>query len=112
MENNKENKILEFFSSLPSIWFDAFKNVFIFVMFLEMGLISYKLFDNPNIVTIHMKFMGLFIVGGLYLLFLYGVVFIFIKKFLPTIQKERGEKKKEFFNELSKELKKGMKSKK
>ncbi len=107
--NNKEDKFLEFIYSLPSIWWEAFKVAFIFIMFLDLGLILYKLFgNNIGILTLHFKMVSIFIMGLIWLL----VISSLIKYLMPRLKKAREKRKKEFFEELGKTIKKELKSKK
>ena len=104
-KKNKEDKFTEVIHSLPSTWFDVFMNVFIVIMFIEMGYLIYKTTDVGSFFLMNFLLIKIFIIGFFYLLFL-SMIFYFSNKYLiPKIKEQREKRKKEFFEELKKELK-------
>jgi len=103
MEDNKKNKVFEFVYSLPDIWWKSFRDAIIFIMFLELGLIMYKLFDIPRFIIVHLIILKVFIIGMIYL-FIICTITYFLQKQIPKMRKRREKRKKEFFEELKREL--------
>ena len=111
-EEKKEDKVIKLFSSLPCILFRAFLDVFIIVILVELGYLIYKTTGVGSFFLLNFLLLKILIVGFLYLMFIYLVVYLFIKYFLPNLKEQREKRKKEFFEEVSKIIKKELKSKK
>ena len=105
-KDKKIDKVSEVIHNLPTLWFHTWRDAFILIMFFEMGFILYKLFELPSFLFLHLVFIKIFVFGFIYLLFLSGIVYLLQKYFIPSMRKRREERKKEFFQELKKELKK------
>ncbi len=104
MEDNKKNKVVKFFRSLPLAWFNAFISAFIVVIVVEIGYLIYKMTGEGSFFVLNFVLIKVFITGLIYLLILYAVVYFADKYMVPMVKERREKRKKEFFEELKKEL--------
>ncbi|KKN17079.1 hypothetical protein LCGC14_0969570 [marine sediment metagenome] len=111
-KKNKEDKFTEVIHLLPSIWFNAFRDALIFVMFMEMGYLIYKTTGVGSFFLANFLVIKIFIIGFIYLLVFSIIFYFFDKHLVPKMKKQREERKKEFFEEVSKIIKKKLKLKK
>lgn len=111
-EDKKEDKVIKLLSSLPYIWFYAFINVFIMVILVELGYLIYKTTGVGSFFLLNFLLIKVLIVGFIYLWVLYLVIYLFNKYLLTSLKEKRAKRKKEFFEEVSKIIKKELKSKK
>ncbi len=97
MEEKKES----FVKGLIKIWWVIGVSIFSVFGFIFGILSFYKLFDGAN------TFLSLFRFFNIYIWIFTTLVLllIFEQVFLPNIRKTREKRKKEFYNELRKELK-------
>ena len=103
-KEKKENKIEKVIKELPMTWFTAFISSFIILTFVQLGYLIYKTTGVGSFFLLNILFVKVFIFGFLYLLALSVIV--------PILEEKQRKRKKEFFEELSKAIKKELKLKK
>ncbi len=111
-KEKKENKIEKVIKELPMTWFTAFISSFIILTFVQLGYLIYKTTGVGSFFLLNILFVKVFIFGFLYLLALSVILFLVTKKIVPILEEKQRKRKKEFFEELSKAIKKELKLKK
>jgi|TARA_Y100000310_G_C20609994_1_gene777501 H+/Cl- antiporter ClcA len=113
MERKERGKKLEEIIGGIYVAWSYFGLLFFALIGFVLGLLSfYKIFNAPTTLIIGFKILSFWIFGLVVLFILSFIIFLMNKYILPEINKRQKKRKKEFFDEVTKQIRKEIKSKK
>ncbi len=104
-KERKVNSFEKLLSELPGIFIDIFIKIFIVIGFVELGYLIAKTTGVGSFLILNLMLIKTFIIILIYTFLIYITYSLFMQHAMPHLKKKQEQRKKEFFQELKKELK-------
>ncbi len=105
-KERKVNSFEKLLSEIPGVFVDMFIKIFIVIGFVELGYLISKTTGVGSFLILNLILIKTLIIIFIYTVILYIAYSLFMQYAIPYFEKRQEQRKKEFFQELKRELKK------